>query len=146
MKSSQKAIPFQIIDLDSEGYHLKIIGQINNHSANIILDTGASKTAFDQTFITALIGANALEKHEKLSSGLGTNSMECYEAELSELRMGDFTLNNYRIAVLDLSNVNLAYEKLGLGKIHGILGNDILFKNSALIDYGNKQLWLKNNL
>ena len=49
--NSQKSIPFEIIHLNDEGYHLKIKSIINNISIDLIVDTGASQSAFDIHFI-----------------------------------------------------------------------------------------------
>jgi predicted aspartyl protease len=44
--STQQAIPFEILHLNDEGYHLKIVASINDVQLSLILDTGASQTAF----------------------------------------------------------------------------------------------------
>jgi hypothetical protein len=33
---------------------------------------------------------------------------------------------------------------MNINPIHGVLGNDVLLKYEALIDYKNKQVWLNN--
>jgi hypothetical protein len=68
--------------------------------------------------------------------------MESFECIVDTFKMGNLTLTNYKAALLDLSHVNSAYKKLNINPIQGVLGNDILLKYEALIDYKNKQVWL----
>ena len=140
--NSQKPIPFEIIHLNDEGYHLKVKSMINNLSIDLIVDTGASQSAFDFHFIQNNLRELEIIKAEQISSGLGTNTMESYECTLDFFQIGDLKIENYKAALLDLSHVNQTYEKLNIPCIHGVLGNDILLKYNALIDYKNKQLWL----
>lgn len=140
--ATQKAIPFEILHLNDEGYHLKIMVEFNDVPLSLILDTGASQTAFDTEFIREHFNELRITPAEQISSGLGTNNMESFECVVETFKMGSLTLIHYRAALLDLSHVNSAYKKLNINPIQGVLGNDILLKYDALIDYKNKQLWL----
>lgn len=142
---NNKAISFEIIHLNEQGYHLKIKTQVNDIVAYFILDTGASQTAFDLGFIKNILPENQITSSEQISSGLGTNNMMSYEVMIDKFQIGHHIFENYKAAVLDLSHVNSTYEKLGIQNIHGVLGNDILYKLKALIDYKNLQLWLNDS-
>lgn len=139
---TQQAIPFEILHLNDEGYHLKIMGSINGVELSLILDTGASQTAFDTEYIRDQFNELVITSAEQISSGLGTNTMESFECIVNSFKIGNLTLSDYKAALLDLSHVNSAYKKLNIDPIHGVLGNDILLKYEALIDYKNKQVWL----
>jgi predicted aspartyl protease len=139
----KKAIPFEIVYLNEEGYHLKIAVLVNNQKCSMLLDTGASQTAFDRKLLQDIIGAEAIVPSEQISTGLGTQSMESFSAVLPEFEIGDIKITSYKAAVLDLGHVNQTYEKIMLDPIHGVLGNDILLPYNALIDYRNLQLWLE---
>jgi predicted aspartyl protease len=140
--STQQAIPFEILHLNDEGYHLKIVASINDVQLSLILDTGASQTAFDTDYIRDHFDELSITPGEQISAGLGTNTMESFECIVDTFKMGNLTLRNYKAALLDLSHVNSAYKKLNINPIQGVLGNDILLKYEALIDYKNKQVWL----
>lgn len=142
MSSTKKAIPFEIFELDTEGYHLKIKALINHREVDLIIDTGASKTTFDLQFIKTCFPEEDISLADQLSTGLGTSTMECFEINLAHFAIGGLELSDYHVAVVDLSHVNHAYTKLELPEIQGILGNDILVRYQALIDYQHKQLWL----
>ena len=78
---------------------------------------------------------------DKLSTGLGTNTMESHTIILPILKIGKLKLKNFEAAVLDLSTINQAYSALNLPPIIGVLGGDILYKHKAIISY--KKLRLK---
>jgi len=139
---NQKAIPFEVLYLNDEGYHLKLKAKVNDLELCLILDTGASQSAFDLHFVQKNFGEQVLVPTMQISAGLGTNSMESFSLELDVFQLGELKIQPFKVAVLDLSNVNHSYERIGLEPIHWVLGNDVLYKFNALIDYRNLQLWL----
>jgi hypothetical protein len=136
-------IPLQILDIGGEGYHLMIKMWINGKAAQVIVDTGASKTVFDKTAIEKFVQHKKFDKHEHLSSGLGTNTMISQTTNLKKVKIGDVVLENYTTVLLDLSHVNNSYSQIGLKPVQGVLGSDILLKYGAIIDYEKKVLKLK---
>jgi len=135
-------LPIEIFAIEDDGYHLKTTLSINGKAASVIIDTGASRSVFDENRITNYINFDELEEHDRLSSGLGTNTMTSKKVELEKLEVGDIVLTNYDATILDLSHVNASYEKLELTPIDGILGGDILFDYNAVIDYSKGELVL----
>lgn len=135
-------IPFEIFPIEDDGFHLKINVIVNNLPVIMILDTGASRTVFDESKIAQLIGAEVVEDSDRLSTGLGTNTMKSKKVMLNQIAIGDLEILNYQAAVLDLSHVNESYAKLDLEPIAGVLGSDILVDFNAVIDYEKKELRL----
>ncbi|CAN5372715.1 hypothetical protein BH09BAC1_BH09BAC1_17570 [soil metagenome] len=135
-------VPFEFIDLDEGGNHVMLHGAINGHPCRMILDTGASRTVADLTFIQSTFPETALESNEQLSAGLGTNTMQSHFFVANEIRLGDKTIPGQLLAVLDLSHVNQTYQMLGIPEVQIILGSDILKAHKAIIDYGGMQLIL----
>jgi hypothetical protein len=136
-------IPFRIIDISGEGYHLMLKLKINNKAAVVIIDTGASKSVFDRTRIEKFVKDKNFATHESLSSGLGTNSMTSQITTIKKLKIGDLEIEDYNTVLLDLSHVNASYEQVGLKAVDGVLGSDILLKHKAVIDYEKKVLKLQ---
>ena len=136
-------IPFKILNIDGEGFHLMIKIKINNKVSNLIIDTGASKTVFDKHRIKNFVSEKKFDTHDKLSSGLGTNSMESQLVTLKKIKIGEVEILNYHTILLDLSHVNQSYEQIGLKPVDGVLGSDVLLKYNAVIDYEKKILKLK---
>jgi hypothetical protein len=139
----QTIIPFKILNIDNEGFHLLAKIYINHKVARVIIDTGASKTVFDKTRIEKFVKERNFHVHEKMSSGLGTNTMQSQLAILKRIKIGAVEIEDYKAVLLDLSHVNQSYEQINLAAIDGVLGSDILLKYHAVIDYEKKLMKLK---
>jgi hypothetical protein len=135
-------LPIRFLKLNDNGSHLLLKAHINGKSARMLVDTGASNTVFDKERLAFFLNGAAYEAEERLSTGLGTNTMESHSAELRKLEFGALKLLNYRVLVLNLSHVNVSYGSMKLKPIDGVLGGDILKKFKATIDYGRKKLVL----
>jgi len=138
-------IPLQIINLEDDGFHPLVEVVVFGKSFLVVLDTGASKTAFDKTMLLQTNEAALIMETDKLSTGLGTNSMTSFKLVLHDLHIGSLHIPNFEVAVLDLSTINKAYEQLNKPLVLGVLGGDILMKYSAVIDY-SKSLLILNEL
>ncbi len=128
-------LPLTIQAIEDDGYHLLTSILINGKKALVIIDTGASRSVFDETRIVDFIGHSNLAEHDKLSSGLGTNTMTSKKVMLEKLALNGLVLNHYEATILTLHHVNQSYQKIGLAPIDGILGGDILTDYHAVIDY-----------
>jgi len=135
-------VPLQIIDLHQDGYHPLVSVSVFGKAFTLVLDTGASKTAFDQETLSAE-GINVTAS-DSLSTGLGTNSMTSFTTVLSDLYIGELKIPAFEVAVLDLSTINIAYRQLNHPEVLGVLGGDILMKYKAVIDYGKRILKLRS--
>jgi len=136
-------IPFKVLSIGEEGFHLMVKLYINRKVANVIIDTGASKTVFDKKRILKFVSDKKFDKHDNLSSGLGTNTMKSQFTIIKKIKIGTLEIVNYQIVLLDLSHVNKSYHQVGLPQVDGVLGSDILLKYNAVIDYEKKKLRLK---
>lgn len=128
-------VPLALINLHDDGFHLLVKVVIFGKKFNAVLDTGASKTVLDKTTIEKYVTTEELKQSEKLSTGLGTNTMESYTYVLPRLKIGRLKLKNFEAAVLDLSTISAAYETLNLPPVIGVLGGDILYGHGAVINY-----------
>ncbi len=109
----------------------------------MLVDTGASKTVFDKEQIKKFVDEKEFDANEKLSTGLGTNSMQTHSAVIRKIKFGELLLTNFKTILLDLSHVNESYGKLGLHEIDGVLGSDLLVQFNGVIDYKSGELQLK---
>lgn len=140
------SVPLRIIDLHDDGFHPLVEVMLFEKTFIMVLDTGASKTAFDQTMLSEANETMNILASDKLSTGLGTNTMESFTATVSDLHIGDLPIAEFEVAVLDLSTINTAYGQMGHPQVLGVLGGDILMKYKAVIDYGKRVLKLKKPL
>jgi len=135
-------IPLEILNLHDDGFHLLVEVVVFGQLYKAVLDTGASKTVLDKTILLELIREEDLLATDKLSTGLGTTSMESFMIAIPDFWIGNLHIPELEAAVLDLSNINHAYEKMELQHVIGVIGGDILMIYNAIIDYGNLTLKL----
>lgn len=139
-------IPLKIIPIEDDGFHLMIGIIINEQKANMIIDTGASRTVFDSNKIMKFVSDenSEFEKNEKLSTGLGTSSLESEAIELENIQLGKLKIDKYKAVVLDMSHINQTYSAIKLPEIDGVLGGDLLKKYNAEISYQSELLKLNS--
>lgn len=142
MKKKSEIIPLDLINIDVDGFHLMMNAKIGRKKIRLLVDTGASKTVFDETRLKKILGPNndEFESTEQLSTGLGTNKMESQTSVLKSIKIGNVKLQNFEVVVLDLSHVNVSYQLIGEKGIDGVLGSDLLSKFEAVIYYKKPRL------
>jgi predicted aspartyl protease len=138
-------IPIDKVQIEDDGAHLLIKSKINGKVARLLVDTGASRSVFDIERIKQFVNEKIFKPHDKLSTGLGTDSMPTSTIIIKSLRIGELTINNFHAVLLDLKHVNGTYDTLGHSAIDGVIGNDILVKYNATINYKKMELilWMK---
>ncbi|WP_374950610.1 aspartyl protease family protein [Mucilaginibacter sp.] len=141
-KANAVTIPLDIIDLHGDGYHPVIDIVLYNQPFKLVLDTGASRTAFDHQLLQKANQSATITASERLSTGLGTNTMISATAVLENVWLGNLLIPELEVAVLDLSTINIAYADMGHPEVLGVLGSDILMRYHAVIDYGKKIMLL----
>ncbi len=139
-------IPLHIAKIDDDGYHLFIECSINKKPAYLLIDTGASKTVFDLNRIDLFFETKKRKSKikDKLSTGLGTNSMESKSVRIDEFDISGITYWNFKAILLDINHVNQSYKLLNMPAIDGVLGSDILMSHKAIINFGRKLLTLSD--
>jgi predicted aspartyl protease len=142
-KATDTKLNLEVLSIEGDGYHLYINAKINGLKAHLLVDTGASKTVFDKSRIVNFSHENKLVELDKLSTGLGTDSMRGHLIDIDEIKLGNIKVKNYQGLALDLSHVNASYDKMGIKPIDGVLGSDILHQFNAIIDYKNQELTLE---
>jgi len=141
-------IPLKIMLLEDDGCHLFFEGLINGVKANMLVDTGASMTVFDKNRILNFINKAEYKKKVKykMSTGLGTRTMQSQKVLLRKIEFNELLLENYEAIMVDMKHVNVAYEQMDLPLVDGVMGGDLLKKYNVVIDYEKEILILSNNL
>jgi predicted aspartyl protease len=133
-------VNIEILNLNDDGFHPLVEVVLFNQTFKAVIDTGASRTVLDKTTIETHVDETTLLISDKLSTGLGTNSMESYTLPLDQIRIGELLINDIEVAVLDLSTINTAYETLSVTPVIGVIGGDILVRYNAIINYPLKKI------
>lgn len=136
-------IPLKIIELEPENVHIVITCSFSDGTnGNWIIDTGASKTVFDKKLIQYYSELDG-ESDQIHSAGIGEKPMDVRLGELESLTFEKLSVENQKVALLDLSHINILYAKVSNIKIVGLLGSDFLLRHKAIIDYRKKRIVLK---
>lgn len=136
-------IPFEFISIEADGVHLILSAKINKKPCRLLIDTGASRTVFDQNRIALFVEKPEMQENQHLSTGLGTNNMKSHIITLDSLEIGDLYIKNYTSVVIDMVHINQSFEAYGLQTIDGVIGGDILLDYKAEIDYRKQELRLR---
>lgn len=124
--------------------HICVKGLINNVKATFILDTGAGGTVIDEKKIKKF-DIQPVASKESVVGAVG-GMAELKEGVVKELTLQDAVLQDVNVYVMDIYHVNNAFLNMGLKKVDGIIGADILSNYNGVIDYKRKMLYLKKEI
>ncbi|NOU15959.1 MAG: hypothetical protein HOO91_00170 [Bacteroidales bacterium] len=132
-------IPFQIIELESQSYHIVVDGKVDGIKLAFIIDTGASRTIIDKCY------AEKLEKlpfgtETPMATGLSAEQIPVELYNISLLKLKDVPFKDVQVLTADLNPINEVYSKITGKKIGGLIGCDFLMKNIKTIDFKGKCL------
>jgi hypothetical protein len=136
-------IPLKILRIENDGYHLIIRGKINRKESSLIVDTGASKSVFN----AGLPDIRPEDDVEDVSNypnavTLATDEIPSTKGIIDELQLGGLLIKNYEATLIDMKHINELYRNISGKVIKGLIGNDLLIKYKAVVDFHNKVLIL----
>lgn len=134
------SIPLILISLQDDGFHLLVEIVVFGQKLFAVVDTGASRSVFDKTFLKEHL--KELEHSEETQATTLFSTSSTLQATIPSIKIGSLTLKNYETVALDLEAVNQAYEGLGHPPIIGIIGSDLLLKYQAVINYKKMKMYL----
>jgi predicted aspartyl protease len=121
--------------------HFDVEGALNGHATRFLVDTGSANTMIDTqvavksgTSVTALAGYGA--------GGAGNLVEGVNRTGVKELAIGNFKLANAEVTVAHVSR-DILLSKSTAESNAGVLGQDYLATNFAVIDMGGKALYLR---
>ena len=121
--------------------HLHIVGELNGIKGNFILDTGAGATVIEEKNREKF--NMSAEESEEEATGAGGTNIQMQASDDNNFTFDTFKINDFNLLLMNLDHVNDAFESMGLEKIDGVIGADILTNHNAIIDYSNLILFLK---
>jgi hypothetical protein len=142
MRSSSR-LPIRFLHLDPIGFHLFNRARLNSKACTMLIDTGASRSVIDKSWLSEKFPALSLDVSDHQSTGLGTNTMKVELVTFKSVQLGSRKISTYQFAVLDLHHVNTAYMNLGHKPVQAVIGSDLLLLLQAKIDYAQKQLAIR---
>jgi predicted aspartyl protease len=122
--------------------HFDVQGALNGHSTRFIVDTGSANTLIDTqvavrsgTAVTAMAGIGA--------GGAGGLVEGINRTGVKQLAIGSFKLANAEVVVAHLSS-DILLSKSAAESNAGVLGQEYLSSNFAVIDMGGMALYLRH--
>jgi hypothetical protein len=132
-------IPFQIVKLESQSFHIVINGKIDGLEITFIIDTGASRSIIDKCY------ADKLEKlplgaEKPMATGLAAEQIPVELYNIAQLTLADVSFKGVQVLTADLDPINEVYSDITGKKIGGLIGCDFLLGNIKAIDFKRKCL------
>lgn len=137
---SSISIPLILISLEDEGFHLLVEITVFGEKVYAVLDTGASRSVFDQGLMQKHV--NELIANSETQAATIFSTSVTLQGTIPLLQIGTLKIKDYPAVALDLQSVTETYQQLGHPPISAIIGGDILAKYSAKIDYSKKTVRL----
>lgn len=136
MKQRKKIeIPLKLVELENENYHILVEIRFSDDEPQMwVIDTGASKTVLDINLINHFTEVET-PLTEIESMGIGDSRIETKSGIIHVLKLGDATLFDLNVALIDLSQLNILYHQFTNEKISGLIGSDFLVRYKANIDF-----------
>ena len=121
--------------------HFDVEGALNGHATRFIVDTGSANTLIDtQVAVKSGTGVTALAGYG--AGGAGGLVEGVNRTGVKELVIGNFKLVNAEVVVAHVSG-EVLLSKSATESNAGVLGQDYLSANFAVIDTGGKALYLR---
>ena len=133
-------VPLTLINLQDDGFHLLVEIVVFGHKLLAVLDTGASRSVFDKSFLMDHI--QELQHSEETQATTLFTTSSTVQAVIPSLKIGRLMISDYEAIALDLESVNQTYEFLGHPRIIAILGSDILYQYNAIVNFKKLKLYL----
>ncbi len=132
-------VELELIDITDEDTWFYLPVKVGGKLGHFLLDTGATKSVFNGKLFKSVFSKckNGKPWDVYFDTGNKTITLPSYlaEVEIGGLKLSDFTCNvQDDAAFLDL----ILFDEIPTAG--GIIGNDILFKINAIIDYKKRIL------
>src|SRR5881398_2624493 len=120
--------------------HFDVEGALNGHATRFLVDTGSANTLIDtQVAVKSGTGVTALAGYG--AGGAGGLSEGINRAGVKELAIGNFKLANAEVVVAHVSK-DILLSNSAAESNAGVLGQEYLASNFAVIDMGGMALYL----
>src|SRR6516162_3962872 len=123
-------------------HHFDVEGTLNGHATRFLVDTGSANTLIDtQVAVKSGTGVTALAGYG--AGGAGNLVEGVNRTAVKELAIGNFKLANAEVVVAHVSG-DVLLAKSAAESNAGVLGQDYLSTNFAVIDMGGRALYLRH--
>jgi len=119
-------VPIHLVKLRDGGFHLFVDIVAFGDNRWVVVDTGASRSVFDKSFI---------QRHSNDDRFAHNKAYTEEIIVIPQLQIGKIKIKDYTPLILDLKHVNSVYKKLRYPSIVAIIGSDLLYNYNAIVNY-----------
>lgn len=116
--------------------HLLLVGHVDGRPIDIVLDTGASKTFVELTYCRS----EGIAVTDTGQPGHGGNVYTLGDVQLT---LEGLPVRTDGIFAIDMTSTNQRLRMKGVDPIRAVIGQDVLRRHHAVIDYATLALFLK---
>lgn len=135
-------IPFRVIELEPDSFHIVIDGKIEDVESIFIVDTGASRTIIDRCYVDNLEKLK-IGTENPMATGISSEQIPVELYNISKLVLSDVLFSNVHLLAADLTAINEIYMNITGKKIGGLIGCDFLLEKVKNIDFKKKLMSVK---
>lgn len=136
-------LSIEIVELEEKTFHPLLKAELEGlESCWWVIDTGASKSVFDETLTDYVTDEN---QDSVMATGLGKEMVHTNSATVSKLVLGGYNFGPLNVALIDFLHINNEYTKFSDKKIVGLIGCDFLYLHKALLDFDQRVVSLADD-
>lgn len=130
------AVPMRALP---SGHHIVDV-TLNGKPATFVVDTGAGATVLHAPYAASFLGqATATQRGQAIGAG-GSVALSAYS--ISGLSIGGTATNLKQIFALDLGSVVKALDPIAGKPVNGVIGQDVMRAQHAIVDVQQSMLYL----
>ena len=135
-------IPFEIIELENNSFHILIKVEVNSIQGDMIVDTGASVSVVDEKIFPQNT-ENQTDRDTKIQANSISGEINHTRiVKVHSFKSGELDLKEVLFAAINLTYVNDIYSKYLNRQIIGLLGCDFCVRHRVFINYHTKEISL----
>ncbi|MGI8956653.1 MAG: aspartyl protease family protein [Chthoniobacterales bacterium] len=125
----------------TKGWNLYVDSKLNGKPAQLMVDTGAFTTLIHRPFVREM----RLKTHDTpyTSGAVNLDERGLQLAVIQRFAIGPYLVKGKEVGVMNLDGLIHGDLLQGQPPVAGLLGSEFLRRNNAIIDFGNRTLYLK---
>ncbi len=125
----------------TKGWNLYVDGNLNGKSAQLMIDTGAFTTLIHRPFVREMRLKTRDTPYTSGAVNLEERGLQL--AVIRRFAVGPYLVKGKEVGVMNLDGLIHGDLLQGKPPVAGLLGSEFLRRNNAIIDFGNRTLYLK---
>jgi hypothetical protein len=125
----------------TKGWNLYVDSELNGKPAQLMIDTGAFTTLIHRPFVREMRLKTRDTSYTSGAVNLDERGLQL--AVIRRFAVGPYVVKGKEVGVMNLDGLIHGDLLQGEPPVAGLLGSEFLRRNNAIIDFGNRTLYLK---